>query len=72
MVVSTEEDKSDLSLAFADGEASVLDHPELERIRLGNPAARALPLLQAIAIGEQARVCIPYLGRQLRIEVNPT
>ena len=72
MLVSTEENEPGLSLAFADGEASVLDDPELERMRLGNPAARALPLLQAIAIGEATRVSIPYLGQQLRIEVNPT
>jgi hypothetical protein len=33
--------------------------PGLEALRLGNPAARALPLLQAIATGASGRVILP-------------
>jgi hypothetical protein len=34
----------------------VLADPELERLRLGNPAARGLPLLAAIALGEACTI----------------
>jgi hypothetical protein len=38
--------------------------PELETLRLGNPAARALPLLQALARGRDASVCLPLASQQ--------
>lgn len=45
--------------------------PELERLRKSNPAARALPLLQAIACQEWGTVRLPYPGAQaLEIEVR--
>lgn len=48
-----------------------LSHPDLESLRLGTPAARSLPLLQAIANGGDSEVVLNYLsGQQLVIEVS--
>ncbi len=38
-----------LCITIANGIATICDHPSLEMVRLSNPAARALPVLQAIA-----------------------
>jgi hypothetical protein len=48
-------------------------HPGLERLRIGNPVARALPLLEAIATGVPGRVFLPSnIGRSsLAIDVSP-
>lgn len=70
LVVQLESKKPTLTLAMGDGEPSKIDNPELERVRLGNPAARALPLLQALAEGEATRVYIPYLERQLILDLG--
>jgi hypothetical protein len=44
----------------------------LENLRAGIPAARSLPLLQALAAGRPATVCIEGLpGMVLQIEVDP-
>ncbi len=44
----------------------------LEQLRRGNPAARALPLLGAIARGEAAGVTLPYLdGTALEVRCEP-
>ncbi len=43
--------------------------PELEAMRLGNPAARALPMLAAIASGEPAEILLPYWS-DLRLAVS--
>jgi len=49
-----------------------LSNPALEALRTGNPAARSLPLLQALATRSALNVCIPYLpGTQLQIECRP-
>lgn len=46
--------------------------PGLERLRMGNPAARALPLLAALAGNERAHVRLAYLDdQQVLIDVNP-
>jgi len=48
------------------------DSTELERLRTGNPAARSLPLLQAIARMTTRTVILPYLANQyLRVEFLP-
>jgi hypothetical protein len=61
----------DIALASDQPEES-LDDPALERLRVGNPAARGLPLLRALALGRAARVVVPYLpGRQLVVEHTP-
>jgi hypothetical protein len=70
MAVLAVADKPGLSLTLADGETSVIGQPQLEQIRLGNPAARALPLLQAIAIGEPTTISLAYLDQQLIIELK--
>jgi hypothetical protein len=45
---------------------------ELERIRAGIPAARALPLLASVARGEAGRVVLEYLeDLALEVEVRP-
>lgn len=50
----------------------VMAEPELERLRAGNPAARSLPLLRALALERPAEVVLPYLtGRQLSVEHMP-
>jgi hypothetical protein len=61
-----------LTMTLIDGTAATaLVHPELEALRRGNEAARALPLLDAIAAGQGGRVLVPYLGHAaLAIEVT--
>lgn len=59
-----------------DGAAeSEIAETELERLRLGNPAARGLPLLMALAEaehGDARRVTLPYLnGNRLVVELTP-
>ena len=50
----------DLHLDFALNPESVLADPTLEAIRAQNPAARALPLLWAVATRVDASVVLPY------------
>lgn len=45
--------------------------PALHPLAHGNPAARALPLLEALARGEAAEVQAPYLDGRLTIAVLP-
>jgi len=42
--------------------ASVLDDPALEALRASVPAARALPLLHALARGDTREILIPYVA----------
>ncbi len=62
-----------LALRLAsDGPEERLDERGLEALRTGNPAARGLPLLRAIARGEARRVILPYLsGRSLVVGFEP-
>ena len=56
----------------AEGPATALGHAELDRITQGIPAARALPLLAALASGQAASVVVEGLpGHSLLIEVLP-
>lgn len=49
-----------------------MDDPGLERLRAGNPAARALPLLHALALERPGEVVLPYLpGQALCLEHAP-
>jgi hypothetical protein len=51
---------------------SRMTDPTLESLRLGNPAARGLPLLAALAAQRQASVVLDYVAaHQLAIEVTP-
>lgn len=64
---------SRLQLALIGDDApTVMDDPALEHMRLGNPAARLLPLLEAMACRRPARLVLPApLGRALAITVSP-
>jgi hypothetical protein len=58
--------------AFTPAPADRLADPALERIRAGFPAARGLPLLRALALGQPQSVVIDYLqGLQLALQVAP-
>jgi len=51
---------------------TTMDGPALEALRLGNPAARGLPLLQALARGRAARLVLQHLpGCQLAVDLDP-
>ncbi|MGH8441288.1 MAG: beta-ketoacyl synthase chain length factor [Nevskiaceae bacterium] len=51
---------------------SRLDDPGLERLRLGNPAGRGLPLLRALALGAPGAVTVAGVGAlRYRIAVTP-
>jgi hypothetical protein len=54
------------------GEIDRMADASLEALRDGNPAARSLPLLQALARGGRKRVTLPHLPRRcLTVEVVP-
>ncbi len=61
-----------LSLSLVSEEPETgFEASELESIRLGNPAARSLPLLQLLALGGSDRVVLPYTSRSgLAVELN--
>jgi Beta-ketoacyl synthase, N-terminal domain len=62
----------DLELAPGDAEETRLADPGLEAARLGNPAARALPLLAALARGAAEPVVLKYAaGASLRARATP-
>jgi hypothetical protein len=63
-----------LELRFAARPAAPLAlprNPALRPLMAGNPAARALPLLEALALGETARLELPYLDASLAVTVTP-
>lgn len=41
-----------------------LADPTLEALRVGNPAARSLPLVRLLAHGQAGRIVLPYLARR--------
>lgn len=49
---------------------SAMERAEIEALRVGNPAARALPLLQAIASEQGQRLSLNYGANSLIIEVE--
>ena len=54
------------------GKVNTMKDPALERLRAGNPAARALPVLTTIASGEQATLFLNYLDDfLLSVDVMP-
>lgn len=54
------------------GEEDSLDDPALERLRLANPAARALPLLRRLALNAAGAVRLPYLsGGLVGVDCQP-
>ena len=51
--------------------ASQLQDLALEQVRLGNPAARSLPVLQALATGGSERVVVSLLeSQQLVLDID--
>jgi hypothetical protein len=66
-------DASDRTLArieahFTEAPADTFDDAALEALRLSNPAARALPLLRALALAQKGTVVLDYLdGTQLAV-----
>jgi hypothetical protein len=45
---------------------------QLERLRAENPTGRALPLLAALAAGQEAHIALDYVaGQTLRVRVTP-
>lgn len=47
---------------------AVMSHSGLESLRMGNPAARSLPLLHAVATGQARRIALNWGGNSLIIE----
>jgi hypothetical protein len=68
------EDHPTLDLAPCEDEQPITSMPDaaLESMRRTNPAARALPLLAAIAAGRSALIRLPYWpGLQLEVRLEP-
>ena len=57
--------KISLTVFSPDARPSVLADPALEALRLGNPAARALPVLSALAQRRATTLALPYVGARL-------
>ena len=56
----------------AAGEPAVMSDPGLETLRLGNPAARSLPLLAGIARQQASTIIIPGLqGERVLLDMTP-
>jgi hypothetical protein len=59
-------------LRLQSGAADAMPAGELERLRSSNPAARSLPLLQRLAIGQTGQIALPYLpDTRLELDVEP-
>lgn len=66
MLLTREAHGFELEITLADsGAESRLADESLESARLGNPAARSLPLMQLLASGQAGEVMLPYMNRQL-------
>jgi len=72
LLLGPEKGLAALDVELAQGAETRLDDEELEKLRLGNPAARSLPLLTALARGAAAEVVLSYVaGASLRVRVVP-
>ena len=61
-----------ISVSLSDAPADPLDDTALERLRIGIPAARGLPLLRAIALRQAQQVILDYLdNNRLAVIVTP-
>ena len=61
-----------LTLSLTQESAQSMPHPELETMRCNVPAARALPLLSALAAQQPQRMVLDYLqGLNLAISLQP-
>lgn len=62
-----------IDVQLTDAPATTLSSATLEAVRLGNPAARALPLLEALATRRAATVVLDYLNDlRVRVDIMPT
>jgi hypothetical protein len=62
-----------IEVQWTDAPATTLASPALEAVRRDNPAARALPLLEALATRRATTVVLDYLDDlRVRIDVTPT
>lgn len=59
-----------ISLESGTEEGTIMSHPELETLRAGNPAARALPLLQAVSTGQAQRIALNWGDNSLQIGIT--
>jgi hypothetical protein len=60
----------EMDLVASDGPPTTMSDAALEALRSGTPAARSLPLLRALARGEEGVVLIDFVaGNRLRLEV---
>ncbi|SAK88210.1 3-oxoacyl-ACP synthase [Caballeronia calidae] len=58
---------------LTDADALTFADAGLEALRLSNPAARALPLLDAIARGQASNVVLDYLdGTRVAVDIDPS
>ena len=61
---------SRIDVQLTDAPATPLAAPELEALRIGNPAARALPLLAMLAARQSGRIVLDYLpDTRLQVDV---
>jgi len=68
----SERTEARIDVELTDAPATTLASPALEAVRLGNPAARALPLLEALAAKQARTVVLDYLDDlRLRVDVVP-
>lgn len=59
-----------IDVQLTDAPATPLAAPELEALRIGNPAARALPLLAMLAARQSGRIVLDYLpDTRLQVDV---
>jgi len=62
----------DITLRSARGAETKAEHPEFETLRSGTPAARCLPLLEAIARDRKAEIVLSYLSdMELVLDLRP-
>jgi hypothetical protein len=61
-----------ITISLTDAGANHMDNAELEQLRISIPAARGLPLLQAIALQETTQVILDYLGNtRIAVDITP-
>lgn len=58
-----------VAVTLTEAPATTLASPELEALRVGNPAARVLPLLEAIAARRASSVVLDYLP-EMRVQID--
>ncbi|VWC43105.1 3-oxoacyl-ACP synthase [Burkholderia seminalis] len=58
-----------IDVRLTDAPATTLAHAQLDALRAGNPAARALPLLDALATRRSTRVVLDYLD-DTRVQID--